>query len=319
MRQTNVRPVVEGGILTAVAIIFGLISTYLPILGPFVNLIWPVPLILLGVRHGYKWSILATVAAGIIIALLMHPLAAVTVVVGFGLIGIVLGHALRQGYSPFYTLLAGSAASLLSKVAVLVIGAAVLGFNPLNMQIEAMGNAIDQVLAFYRSMGLSEEELSRMDSILRPMIDLMKIILPASFVIASVVDTYLNYHVARIVLKKLGHTVGAFPPFKYWVMPRQTIYALAVAMVMIYWGQSREISLLYQAGMNLQVLTIMVLLLQGLALFYYLADKYNLSRLARGIILVLIFSNGFFTQGLIFAGVFDLIFDYRRLRQPRTD
>ena len=67
MRTTRVQPMVEGGILSAVAILFALISVYVPFIGVFVNLIWPVPIILLGVRHGYKWSLMATVVAGILI------------------------------------------------------------------------------------------------------------------------------------------------------------------------------------------------------------------------------------------------------------
>ena len=127
MRQTRVRSMVEGGLLAAIAIIFAIISVYLPIIGPFVNLLWPVPIILLGVRHGYKWSIMATVVAGVIISMLVHPLQAVSVVVGFGLIGIVLGYAFRMEFSPAKTMLWGSAASLLSKIALLAIGAAIRG------------------------------------------------------------------------------------------------------------------------------------------------------------------------------------------------
>ncbi|MDF2568789.1 MAG: hypothetical protein K0R55_393 [Sporomusa sp.] len=319
MQKAPVRPVVEGGVLTAVAILFALISTYVPVVGAFVNLIWPVPIILLGVRHGYKWSILAVVASGIIISLLMHPLTAVSVVVGFGLIGIALGYALRQGFSPGKTLMLGSAASLVSKAAVIAISAAVMGFNPLNLQAEAMVKGLEQAMEFYRGMGMKAEDLAQMEASMRPMMDLMKIILPAGFVLAAVVDTFLNFQVAKAVLARLGQRIEPFPPFRQWSMPRSTVYALAVALVAIYWGKSREIELLYNAGMNLQIITTMVLFVQGLAVFYFLADKYNLSRLVRGIILFLIFSNGIFMQALIIGGAFDLIFDYRQLRAPRLE
>ncbi len=319
MQKSPVRPVVEGGVLTAVAIIFALISTYVPVLGAFVNLIWPVPIVLLGVRHGYKWSIMAVVASGIIIALIMHPLTAVSVVVGFGLIGIALGYAIREGFSPTKTLLIGAAASLISKAAVLAISAAVMGFNPLNLQTDAMVKGLEQAMEFYRGMGMKAEDLSQMEATMRPMMDLMKIILPAGFVLAAFVDTFLNYQVAKAVLAKLGQRLEPFPQFRHWMMPRLTVYALAVALVSIYWGKTREIEFLFNAGMNLQVITTMVLFIQGLALFYFLADKYNLSRIVRGIILFLIFSNGIFMQALIIGGAFDLIFDYRQLRAPRLE
>ena len=315
----RVKPMVEGGILTAAAILFALISTYVPLIGPFVNLIWPVPIILLGVRHGYRWSILATVAAGLLIALLMHPLHAITVVVGFGLIGIVLGHALRKEMSPTKTILLGTAASVVSKVAVLAIASAVLGINPLNQQADAMTRAVSQVMDMYRAMGLKEEDLAQLETMMRSSLELMKIIFPAGLAMAALLDTCLNYWAAKAVLRKLGHVLADLPSFSRWVLPRAVIYALALAMVMIYWGQSREINLLLNAGINLAMMSSVALLIQGVSLFVFFAEKYKLSKWVRGILLFLILTSGPISQGLIIAGAFELIFDYRRLRTPPSD
>lgn len=317
MRQTNIRSMVEGGLLAGIAIIFAIISAYLPVIGPFVNLLWPVPIILLGVRHGYRWSIMATVVAGVIIAMLLHPLQAVSVVVGFGLIGIILGYAFRMEFSPGKTMIWGSVASLLSKAALLGIGAAVTGVNPLEMQSDVMAKATEQGIEFYRNLGLAEQELAKISESMTVMIELLKVILPAGFIMAAVVDTFLNFAIAKIVLKKLGNKVPDFTPFKNWILPDYIVYFFALALVMIYWGQSRDITILYRVGMNMQVITSTLLLVQGLALFYYVVDKYNLSRIVKGIILFMILTNGFFTQILIFAGAIDSIIDYRRLRSPR--
>ncbi|MGI6092081.1 MAG: YybS family protein [Veillonellaceae bacterium] len=315
MQQTRVRPMVEGGVLSAIAIIFAIISAYLPVVGPFVNLIWPVPIILLGVRHGYKWSILATAVAGLLIAMLMHPLHAVSVVVGFGLIGIVLGYAIRAEYSPMKAVAWGTAASVISKVAALAISAAVLGMNPLAMQTDFLGKAVEQAVELYRGFGMTEENIAQIANNMTGLIDLLKVILPAGFILAAVVDTYLNFMIARIVLKKLGHHVEDFPPFKLWSLPRFVGYFFVLSLVGMYWGKSRELVMLYNISANIQVLTSMFLFVQGLALFYYIADKYNLSRLTRGIILVLILTNGFLSQGLVFAGGIDMAVDYRGLRR----
>ena len=61
MQLARTRSLVEGGILSAMAIVFALISVYIPVLGMFVNLLWPVPIILLGVRHGFRWSFLCLI------------------------------------------------------------------------------------------------------------------------------------------------------------------------------------------------------------------------------------------------------------------
>lgn len=313
-RHTQIKPMVEAGILASIAIMFAFMSAYLPVIGAFIHLVWPVPIMLLGVRHGVKWSTLATVVAGILIAVLLHPLHAVSVVVGFGLTGIVLGHGLREKFNPAKTLLWGSAASLISSAAVVAISMVVMGANPFTIQQEAMTKALEQAIDFYRQMGMKEEELQQMTTTMGAVMELLKIILPAGFALAAVVTAYLNFTVAKIVLKKLGYYVEPFPPFREWQMPKIALYTFVVAVLCMYWGHSREITWLYTVGVNVQMISMIFLIVQGLALFYYLADKYKLSRLIRGIILFLVFTNGIMLQVIIFAGAFDMAMNYRQMR-----
>ena len=55
---------VEAGILAAIAIVFALISTYVPVLGMLVNFIWCLPIILCGMRNGLRWSIMTLAVSG---------------------------------------------------------------------------------------------------------------------------------------------------------------------------------------------------------------------------------------------------------------
>ena len=315
MTTTRVRPMVEGGILSAVAILFALISVYIPIIGAFVNLIWPVPIILLGVRHGYKWSLLATAVAGILIALLIHPLHAVAVAIGFGLTGIVLGHCFRSKYRPVTSVLLGSVASLVSKLIVMGISAAVLGVNPLADHAAAMTKAVDQAMNVYRSFGMKEADLTQLAENMRGMLDLMKLILPAGFALASVADTYLNFLVARSVLCKLGHLIDPFPAFREWSFYPAVLYAFIISVVMLYWGKSREIAILADIGINLQVASSMLLMLQGLSMVFYYSAKHQVPNFIRWMLVVFVLSNGFITQMAVFAGAFDIALDVRKLRR----
>jgi len=316
MQHNRVRPMVEGGILAAVAILFALISVYVPFIGVFVNLIWPVPIILLGVRNGYKWSIMATVVAGVLIAILLGPLHAVGVAIGFGLIGITLGHAFRKNYSPVKSLICGSIASLISKAIVLSISAVVLGINPLNDQSEMMSKAVEQAIGLYRTFGMKEQDLQQIAETMRNVLDIMKYIIPAGFIMASVVDTFLNYQVSKSVLRKLGTFIQPFPEFKNWSLPTYVLYLFILSIAMLYWGKSREIEPLVYVGMNIQILCTMLLALQGLSLVYFLADKYNVSKFLRWLFIIFVFTNGFFMQIAMFAGAFDMAIDYRKLRKP---
>ncbi len=319
MRQSQMKPMVESGILSAVAIIFALIGVYLPVFGQYIIFLWPIPIILLGVRHGSKWSIMATIVSGSIIGMLLGPLSGLGIIGGFGLVGIVLGHALRAGFSPAKTLLLSSAVSLISMVALLMISIWVMGVNPVYLQLDIMGKFYqqlsEQTMEVSRNIGMTEEQLARISESMRAMSDvsLMKLVLPALFVMMAAITSCLNFFVARAVLKKLGHSIVNLPPFKHWMLPKYIVYILVAVLLMTYWGQVIDVPVLKQIGMNLQAIAMIILFVQGLALFYYLAEKYNLSKPARGIILFLVFTNMFFSQMLITAAVWDILLDYRKL------
>ena len=50
MKNNNITPTVEGGLVIAIAVILGLISTYLPVIGMFVDFFWALPFAVLSVR-----------------------------------------------------------------------------------------------------------------------------------------------------------------------------------------------------------------------------------------------------------------------------
>ena len=260
---------------------------------------------------------MATVVAGVLIAILMGPLHAVSVVVGFGLIGITLGHAFRNQYGPVKSMVLGFTASLLSKAAIIAIGFAIFGTNPLTFQGTAMTEALEQAVGIYRSMGIPEEQLAQMSENMKDMLSLMQIILPVGLAGAAVVDTYLNFWASKAVLKRMGQQVEAFPPIKKWTFPRAVVFLFAGAMGAVYFGKAQDIILLYNIGINICIFAMLILGVQGLALFYFLAEKYNLSKLIRTVILFLIFTNGLMFQMLIFVGIYDVMTDYRQLRAPR--
>lgn len=315
MQQTRIRPMTESGILSAVAIVMIIMSVYLPVLGVVTGIIWPVPLTLLGVRHGYTWSLLAVVITGLVTAMVLQPLTALQAVLAFGGMGVVLGHAIRQKYHPLKTLLVTTAASLTGVLAVLALGFLVMGINPLSDQLDMMTEAFGEVQTMYRTTGLfNEEQLTSMAAMSAATLELLKLLLPGLLVLTSVVYAWANLLAARVLLRRLGTEVPTFPPFTEWHLPRGILYAGAVVAVMFYWGHYRDVQPLDTISANLGMLLLVLFFLQGLSLFYYLADKYNLSRLVKGIILFLTFTNGFCMELTFFAGLWDVVFDYRRLR-----
>ena len=65
VRKTS--EMVEAGILAAIAVLFAILGTYLPVLGVIFNFLWAVPVAVCGMRNGLRWSIMTLIVAGAVI------------------------------------------------------------------------------------------------------------------------------------------------------------------------------------------------------------------------------------------------------------
>ena len=61
IRKTSA--MVEAGILAAIAIVFAIISMYVPVIGSFINFLWPLPIAICGMRNGLRWSVMTLIVA----------------------------------------------------------------------------------------------------------------------------------------------------------------------------------------------------------------------------------------------------------------
>ena len=313
MGSQKIKPMAEGGILSAIAVAMALISIYVPLIGTMVAFIWPLPIIILVVRHGIRWGIMASIVSCLLIAMLIHPMQALMMLIAFGLVGLVLGYNYRKGYGAFKSLGIGIIASILAKIAVIALSAVLLNINPFQMQMEAVDEGFKTSIEIYRTAGMSEEQLATLETDIKHGMEVVKLLFPMIIVFAGIIDAFINFSVAGKVLRKLGNTdVVSLKPFSEWRMPIVVVYLYAFALIGMYWGSTREIELLFQISLNANVFATALGFIQGLTIFTTVANRYNLSKFLRGIILILVFTTGLFLQVLAFIGLFDIVFDYRR-------
>ena len=60
------------------------------------------------------------------------------------------------------------------------------------------------------------------------------------------------------------------------------------------------------------MLALMAGLVQGISLLVCLGNHYHVSRLLKGLVILLVLTNGYLLQIVAFTGLFDMAFDYRR-------
>lgn len=313
--RQQTKSMVEGALLAALTVLLSVIGIYLPLIGIFIGFTWPVPITILGLRHGLKWSVLATAVSGIILAMLVTPLQALTLVLGFGLLGIVLGEAIKRDLSVGKIIWLGASASLLSKILLFLTATLLLGVNSFAENFAMLERSMEQALDMYRQMGMNQTQIEMMGESLRNVMNLMKVVFPALLVVASIIDTFINYILSQLILKRLGYPAKKVPPFSEWSLPRWVVWGFILGIIFLISGQHYKIEGLTTVGLNLQYFSSMLFLVQGFSVVSFYLKKYNTNNLVRWLILVMIFITPFLVGILVWVGLLDVWFDYRRLNR----
>lgn len=313
MATLKVKSTTESGLLVGITVVMGLMAVYLPVLGIAANLLWPLPIIVLVVRHGLQQGILSVLASAMIMCILISPLNAVHLAATFGPPSLALGYCFRHSYPASKVLLFGLIASLIGVGMSTGLLIAFAGINPFDMQEqqEAMEMAVNAAVQAYRDMGIDAKQLQEIQDQLAMVKEFMVLLLPLTIICSGLITTWLNFAIGGKLLRRLGHSVSTLPPFDDWHLPQAILYIFGFALVGLYWGSSRDIALLYQASFNVYLLTVLAGFIQGASVLSKLCRN-RVGRWVYWVIMVFILTNSLFTQVLAVLGLFDMLFDYRR-------
>ena len=313
MRSFKVKSTTESGLLVAITVIMALMAVYLPIVGIAATLLWPLPIIVLIVRHGMQYGVLSVAAAAIIMTILISPMSAVHMVAAFGPPSLALGYGFYKGLSAARILLYGIVASLVGVFLTAGLTMLITGINPLAMaeQVESMKEAAGAAFQMYESLGMSASELEQTKKQFMEAMEYVTLLLPVVFLLSGMITAWLNFAVGGKVLRRLGHHVTTLPEFDDWHLPKAILYIFGFSLVGLYWGSTREIEILQQVSLNAYVLSTLAGFIQGTAVISSFARN-RISRWLFWLIVMFVFLNGAISQILAVCGLFDMLFDYRK-------
>ncbi len=260
------RSLVESSLLAGLAVILFLAAQFLPIVGAAFSLLAPAPLVVLGLRHDIKRSLLGLAIATILTAIFLGPLSSLFFLLGFGVLGVGLGYIARRSSSGVEVMLFGILLSLGSKLLLMVIAAKVTGINPFQLDGAEMQGMIDKIFAFYESAGMSGESMNKVKEQFSQAMTVIPVIFPAILSVAAALDCYLSYKVSALVLKRLGGTtLPPLPSFAEWRFPKSFFGALLASFILsILPGQEGGWNLPLRIGVNVRMLVNILFLLLSL-------------------------------------------------------
>lgn len=135
--MTQTRSLMESALLTGLSVVM-FIGSNLPVAGILLALLSPVPLVVLGLRHPMRNSLMGLVVAALIVMLILGPVSALSFVLGFGLLGVLLGRLVQKKKDAVEIMLYGSMISLTCKLLLMALLVKITGLNPLDLDVTEM-------------------------------------------------------------------------------------------------------------------------------------------------------------------------------------
>lgn len=310
--RKGTRAMVESALMVAIATVLAFAGMYIPFLG-FATILLPVPFIIIGVKHGLRYNLIALVAAGVLTTIFLDLLTAlgIVLIVGFG--SAAMTYTIRKKYS-FNKIILSSTVAFLAAILIIITLVSSFGGVSLTDRLEEavkLSNEINK--DFFSSMGFDSQQLDEAMEKQSLAMDRMLMIVPILVISAFAINAFLNYVVSAAILRRMNYYIEKPTKLSYFRLPENffvgTIIIIVLTFIMKYIKFIKFDSLV----LNIIVLFSMIYLVQGLAVVSYFVEKRGAKNALRRIILVFVFLIPFISNVLPYIGLCDSIFNIRKL------
>lgn len=324
MNNIKTRALVEGAIFAAITVIIGIIRFYMPVFS-LISMIWSVPTILIAFRHGLKVSMNSVIASSFLVGILTLPIEGIGFFIGFGLPGIIMGYLINRKLGPWKTIFITGLVLAVCSVASIYMGMLAVGvdlaqaYDQMFIDMKsAYSEAINIITKTYGELGVNKEEILRATETFEKSIELLKLILPGGILLSGMLAAFINFKLTRIVLKRINYFIEDVTPFSMWQLSSNSmrfvvgiLFATLVELFIINHPQ------LYAPAMNVIMCVMTLFTVLGLAVAKFFLDKYNVQKVFKGVLLVLLML--MFNNIIMLIGIADVTFDIRRLRSKPAE
>lgn len=303
MARLETKSLVEASILAAIAVVLVLAGNFIPVVSMVILFFWPVPILLVHIRHGLRASVLTVVVAGLVLTLFLGPGVALSQVPMFGLAGIAMGIGVSKRYPPFRIITLAVVGGLLALALQFLISYYLLRLNVLAEAVDMFNQSLEQVKR------MQPQNAKMVDETLKPAVELMRRYWPALFVLTAITTAFINYAAARLVMGRLKYELEPVPPFARWHISGDYLVVLVVGLALIWLEPYHKLGILSQLGAALSLLMIYLYNIIGVSLAYHYLRRFGLSKAMAVILLVwLVPTLGGFAA---LAGMYDSVADPR--------
>lgn len=293
-----------------------LASVSVPIAGPFIGLLTPIPFLYYATKKGlYGGLTLAavTVAFVALAARFMRQPQLILFIIEFSALGLVLSELFRRRYSLGYTLSIGTVCLLVTGIACLFFIGISKDMGPFEVVRTYLKSNLNEALQNYGQMGLEKDKAVEIQAYGKAVINTITRVYPALMVVGSGFVVWLNVFLGRRILRLTHLGYPSFENTDQWQAPEILVWGLIAAGFCLFF----PIGGVKFIGINSLIVLMTVYLFQGVSILLFFLNKYHVPPWIRAAIYLLLFFQQFFLLFVALGGLFDQWIDFRKIHKRR--
>ncbi len=302
--------ITESAILTAIAVIFSVIGTYVPFLTIFLVLV-SVPLTIIGIRRGVKWTIISVVLTSIIGFMLTGLVNAIGIFFVSGSIAICLAYGYEKKLSTEKIVILSVLISIVSLAISFKLGFIITGID----FFETLDSSLAESMAMIQNSGAFNVPVDELTKSMNDTISTIKLVFPSLLFIAGVMNALANIVFLKAVLRRMKIKYLSAQPFYLFSFDKSFLTGMSLIMILSYIVGVMNIVDMKLLFTNVMVIVGFIFSIQGMAVmdFFLVKRKFKVGLRIAVLILLYILLNGYIFFAII--GVLDLIFNIRVARR----
>lgn len=291
-------------------------AVWIPLVGPFVSLLTPLPFLYyatkLGFRRGILLAALAAAAIGMLSRMAGYP-QVVLFCAEFAMLGVVLSALFGRGLGFGGTILWGTAAMLLAGLGLLTVIASSSGMGLTDMMRAYLEAQLKGTLGAYRDLGMTGEEVAELETFARTTVDSLLQVYPSLMIVGTGFAVWLNVVAAKPLFRIRKMPYPGFPAVDRWQAPEVLVWGVIAAGFAMFLAEGG----LRVLGVNAFIVLMAVYLFQGISIVLFFLNKYRAPGWARVAVYSIIAVQQLFLPVLALVGLFDQWIDFRKIRRRR--
>lgn len=309
----------EAGKAVALTVVVGALVGFVPLFGPMLMPVLPLPTAYVTFRRGLGVGAATTFGAGVLSAALTGPGNGMLVFLLAGLVGMIVGLALARKWGFTTTLLAatvGGAAAFAGSTAV----AWVLAGLDLAQFEKLFEDSLVAVAQMYESMGIDPSVVTQASGQLREWFHVLPYLLPSILGVTGLILASATLALVAVVFPHVGERAAAGLAFSRFRLHWSASYGFIGGLGLLVFGPS-----LWQwgeparlVGLNLFVFFQTLFFIQGLAVAHWLTVTRRHSAGMKAVVYGAALVGQLAVQLTSWAGLLDTWFDYRKRFAPRA-